>query len=384
MLLPLRFLPFAAGVLLLFTCGQSSEDQAVIHYEKGIPDGPEITYEQVLDITPSDHVMFNRISDLLVTSEGDLLIFDAGSSIAYLLDADGNYLSSGIGEGQGPGEVRFPSSFLHINNNDEFVVYCYGLRRFSVYKIKDQKINHIFDTHTLDMLNPIVFLPITVLANGSIMFFEFGFNNPTGEIQEVAKQINREGEIVRDSYISIPAREMFSAGSRQSPILMSSPHGRINRGVVHGDMMVIINQVDLGFQRYSVETGELLTEVIKDVPDLPVTRDENREIINFLSGSSEIDQSQMSDLLDQMPVVRGNVSHVRYDPAGYVWLLLLPDEEENSPFEWVVFTEEGEFTGRITLSDRAIILRVHNGFLYILTEDDNGLPLVRVLKTDLL
>lgn len=383
MLLPSPLVLIAVTSGLLFSCGQKTEEGKVRYSETEITNAPKFTLEHVLDITFSEEVVLNQITDLLVTSDGDLLVYDASSSMAYLFDTEGNYLSSGIGEGQGPGEVRFPSSFLQLNNNDEFVVYCYGLSRFSVYKIEDRKIIHVFDTHTLDLQSPIGILPKTVLASGSIMFFEFGFNNPSAGIQEIANQIDSEGEVIRESYISFPASEMFSAESRQSPIHISSPHGRINRGVVHGDMMVIINQIDLGFQRYNVETGELLTQVIVDMPDLPVSRDENREIINFLSGGREIDQSQMSDLLDQMPVVQGNVSHVRYDPSGYVWLLLLPDEAENSPFEWLVFTEEGELKGQMTQHERDRVLRVHNSTFYVLTEDESGQTIIRLLSAEL-
>ncbi|MCH8556634.1 MAG: hypothetical protein LAT84_02375 [Balneolia bacterium] len=384
MLLPIRIIPFAVGALLLFSCGSGSDDQTDSSAQSGdeIPDGPEITYQHVLNITGGDNVTFNRISDLWVTSEGDILIFDAGASKAHLFDADGNYLSSGIGEGQLPGEVRDPVNFLGMNDNNEFVIYSHGLMRYSVYSIENRKIIPVTDFHT--MQPPLTHLPYTVLADGPIMFFDFGLDNKTGELNEFASLMDREGEIVREGYISFPATEISMVSSTPTPFVLTSPHGRMNKVALHGNTMVRNNQKDLGFQRYSLETGELLNEVSINTPDLPVSREENRDLLDLFKGDREIESSLMEDLLDQMPEVRGNVSHIRYDPAGYVWLLLLPHDEEDPKLEWLVFTEEGDFAGRMTQFERANILRVHNGNLYQLTHDENELPMVRVLRTDLL
>ena len=383
MLLPIRFMPVAIGALLLFSCGSGSDDQTDSSAQagNGIPDGPEISYEHLLDITDSEDVMFNRISDLRVTSEGDILIMDAGSAQAHLFDADGNYLNSGIGEGAGPGEARFPAGHLGMNENDEFVMHSQGLRRMSVYRIENREITPLTDISTSRFPAGYSLQP-----DGSILLFERASTNPDGESTERISLMDREGDIVRDAYITFPASEALRVTNPDGLTMLTftTPNNSSSKVVFHGDTMVMINQAELGFRRYSLKTGELLTEVSIDTPDLPVTREENREFLESIMGALELSSSQVTDLLGQMPEVRGKLMDVRYDPAGYVWIKLLPHDEEDPKLEWLVFTEEGEFTGRMIQGEQGNILRVENGIIYLRMDDEDELPMVRVLRTDLL
>ncbi|MCH8568862.1 MAG: 6-bladed beta-propeller [Balneolales bacterium] len=381
----LRFSLFAISIFLL-SCTSGAGDKntgadadASGLFSSGMPDEPEITTKHLLDITDSDEVMFSQVSNIRITSSGDILILDAGASKAHLFSADGSYLGSGIGEGEGPGEGRFLSGIMDLSQNDELLVFSQGLRRFSIYSIQNGAIQPVKDVTVSRFPSSFSLLP-----DGNIVMLERASSGVDTSDKERVSQINRDGEIIRDAYITFPESETISVTNPDGMMMFTfmTPHSRATQFAFHENTMIKIIQTELGFTQYDLQTGDIISEVRFSTPEKTVSENEKREFLNNMMGGIDMSSSQLNDILSQIPDVRGKVSAVRYDqPSRYVWLQLTPPSQDELNTVWIALTPDGSFKGKLCMEENSRILYIYNGKIYALISPEDEMPFVRVYET---
>lgn len=366
--------------LLLASCGSESESSNDENYTD-IHALPEISAELLLTIADSDELMFNFISDVAPTNDGHLLVLDSRSSKAYLFSGDGSLLGTGIGEGRGPGESQFTASRLSINQDDEFIIHSQVLRRFSIYDLEDSRIRPIVEISTDRFPSEFALLP-----DGTILLYERKETRPDGRDYERFSIMSRDGEILRDEFLTLPPAETVVVRHPNGSIMMSisTQHHPANMIAVHDDLLLVANQTVAGFDMYQISTGELEREVRFNLPDMPVSEEEKRELLTGYTAVMDISTSQYNEMLAGIPDTRGKVSGLKYDPAGYVWLRITPEPGEPEDTQrWIVLNESGELTGRWEPANGARLLRVQDGRLYTVASDENDLQEIEIMQTSL-
>lgn len=83
-------------------------------------------------IEGADHDMFGQVGGLAVTSEGDVLVYDAHATALRRYDAEGRYQGTIGGTGSGPGEYRNVAG-LAVLRDGRIVVNDFGNGRYNLY-----------------------------------------------------------------------------------------------------------------------------------------------------------------------------------------------------------------------------------------------------------
>ena len=367
-------------LLAITSCGNGGETSTESEYAE-LSSLPVITPKTVLTISDSDALLFNFVSHVEPTSEGQILALDARTSRAFLFSGDGTLLETGIGEGRGPGESRFTSSRFSLNDNDEFMIFSQALRRASIYRIEDGSIHHLADLAMERFPNG-----FELLSDGNILIYERKETTPDGRDYERFSIISPEGEVVRDEFLTFPGAERLKIRNEAGALMVSisTPHHPANMFAADDDIMLVASHKTLGFDMYSISSGELLREVRLPVREQPISRDEKRVYVEAYLEAFGMSSSLASGLLSEMPDTRGVISDIRYDRSGFVWLQLTygPDEPENT-YRWIVLSEKGELLGRWDNEAGARLLYVQDGRMYTASEDENELQQIQILDSGL-
>src|SRR5690625_7789665 len=104
------------GLILIITasCTTGSGEEELVHYD----DLEELEVQLVQEIGESDAFIPGNLRDLLLLSDGSLLVSDWASYTIELFDPDGNHVQTVATEGGGPGEL---SPFFLLSSGVEDV-----------------------------------------------------------------------------------------------------------------------------------------------------------------------------------------------------------------------------------------------------------------------
>ncbi|MFC1514042.1 6-bladed beta-propeller [candidate division KSB1 bacterium] len=179
--------------VMLFSCGgqESGQDNVSIAPAVEVIDGvrhvhnfspqwgntPKVGLEFVrriggLDEQDEDRIM-SKISDLALDMDGNIFILDTGSSRIQKFNAQGRFLRTFGGKGNGPGEFRTPVS-LNINSAGRMTVGDSGLRHFIVLNADGREITRFKRKHSVQRTR---LLSDNTLISG-------GFNHGFGYIKD--------------------------------------------------------------------------------------------------------------------------------------------------------------------------------------------------------
>ena len=143
--------------------------------------------------SPPEQV-FGQVRDVVITSDGSLIVLDFLSKDIRLFDSDGVLLVRTGRAGRGPGEFDWPQS-LELLTPDSLLVFDVGNRRLSVYEITPEELR-LSRSITL----PAIFRDLCVMEGRIIL---------TGNWQgHAVHEFDRDGQHVR-SFGPLP-----SPGSR--------------------------------------------------------------------------------------------------------------------------------------------------------------------------
>ena len=102
---------------------------------EGVWDGPRTLVEELSIgvLEGEEEEMFGRISDIAVDEVGGIYVFDGQAPALRYYDAEGNYVRTLGGEGEGPGEYRDASLGLVIRSDGRLIMRDPRNRRLNVY-----------------------------------------------------------------------------------------------------------------------------------------------------------------------------------------------------------------------------------------------------------
>jgi hypothetical protein len=106
---------------------------------------PLIEAELLFKIEDNEEILFGWISDVLMTSKGDILVADVTRKKIHRFKEDGEFGGVYLSEGRGPGEVQRMAGNISITDDDNVLLFDSALRRVSLYELTDNNLNVIRD-----------------------------------------------------------------------------------------------------------------------------------------------------------------------------------------------------------------------------------------------
>ncbi|REL33500.1 6-bladed beta-propeller [Rhodohalobacter sp. SW132] len=365
-------------IILLFSIGQpelQAQNQSLASELDTLSNLTEIQFpseDQPTEIRISSPVTFSdadlligRISGITSDRNGGVYIADEDQSTIHRFDSSGNYIRSIGRDGEGPGEFR---SLVQINTDGNLL---YGL---------DRNLNRIttFDPETGDPVETLTLgntgqsLPETfhLLPDDAFLItFEMYAVGRSEEIHyKAAGILDKSGNYKPADQIRLPARESVMVNSEGGNIGIIVPtYSRRSRVSVSGSGSVYTNWSEHFLIKQYDSDGSYTGAYYSDLEGEPLTRSQLRNRYS----SAYMDALRGETLPSAWPTVRSFL----VDNRNRVWVNLFGDGAGEK--EWLVFQENGEVDGMLTLPEESTIHEVWDDYLYLVETDSDGFEIVK-------
>ncbi len=115
--------------LFLLGCNNSIQEESFIDYDAL----PELQVTLAEEIIEDEDFYFGRIQDLIVDSQGDIIVSDWAKMAIKQFDSNGNYLGEIASGGEGPGELQTFFFLFHSFNDTLLVFYPGAVGQVDIY-----------------------------------------------------------------------------------------------------------------------------------------------------------------------------------------------------------------------------------------------------------
>ncbi|MCH8495555.1 MAG: 6-bladed beta-propeller [Balneolales bacterium] len=331
-------------------------------------DVPEINLEPVFVIQDSDDLMLGGISDVQIMNDGTIVVLDQRSKKLHLFDENGEFIRTGLNEGQGPGEIQFPSFQLSKTQDNKLMLFDFSQRRYSIFEVDAAQISPITDVTTTIFPNR-----YHLMDNGEIVVFRTSNFQVEDGVDHIML-LNSSGEVADSSMFDFSKSEFLVIQQNGNAMMsISTTHHPKNLVAFEGNKIIHAHSGTLGFTIYDINTKEVLSQVALNRPEIVYAQDERRKFIDDLVGRSGLEGVSTSQLMSQFPEFRNKVDGILYDPAGYVWLRSVEEEDAY----WLIFSENGDLLAK---HNGESVTRVIDGQVFSSTTDEDGAPILRVYQ----
>ncbi len=321
--------------------------------------------------------MFGWISDVQITSNGDILVADVTRKKLHHFKENGEFVASYLSEGRGPGEVQRMAGNISITANDKVLIYDSALRRVSLYELSENDLNVIRDVN-LELFPNDFYLS----SEDKIILYVTPSFRPDDNPNDRIVVANLHGEIVKEALITFePNEQLVIYNDAGQPLMTTSspPHSR-NLINIANDKLVYNRSDELGFKIFDLITGENTSETSLNRPDQPLSSDERRRFVDDLIERVGAGEDQKQSLVAEMPNTKGKVRMLKYDDfSGHIWLNII----DNDQAEWLIFRENGELIATFNEHFEGNILRIQNRKIFVSTENEEGAPMLKVFQHNL-
>lgn len=349
---------YTVVLIIVFGCTSESAQYDSI-------DAPNIDSELILELKDSDDILFGVISDVVVASNGSILVADASRQRIHIFDSEGNFLNSALRDGQGPGEVQRIAWNIGITEQDEVIIYDSGQRRISIFEFTGD------DLQARNDVNLEFFLTnFHLTANGGLVLHTPEPLRSDDLENDRIILADLDGSINHENLIEFEKNEQMVITSPEGVRLLSTSSQHHARNIIrfHGDKLIYSRSNEMGFIVYDLNTGDIIHHIFLKRPDYPLPIKERQEFVDNLIELVGLEQGRTSALVSEMPDKKGKVKNLHYDPVGKIWLNIIDDDGP----EWLIFSASGELIGSLNEDFEGDVLRVINGRIFVRTEDGDG------------
>lgn len=322
---------------------------------------------------------FFEIRDLVRLSDGRIAVLNGGSSSVRVYDADGEPVDEVGGPGDGPGELRDPSS-LDVWGADTLAVWDERRPGVALYVVGSGHLS----TRTLSPVLGAQLGEVHRLPGGRLAIVTYvspinrgGARGP-GIYRYDAPLLVVDPDGVVDTVGTFPSIElmMFDLGVGPAPF-MKRTHVDVY------DDRLIVGTANTAAVRLLDATGALREVLRFDLGDLTVTEDDRAWYVHQLgSMASTPEERRQLDAFAQdilYPETRAAYSRLLVDPAGAIWLRTgryfgpAPSDPQ-----WTILGHDGAWLGTLRLPERFVLMEVGSDYLLGTWRDALGVESVRL------
>ncbi len=356
---------------LIAACGTDEYDNDYDSIE-----APEVELNHVFDITDSEETMMSGIGEVLVTSDGSIMLIDNQQANIHVYDDTGDYQHSFIESGSGPGEVEMLGSSI-LSKDDDLFVFDFSNQRFSQFdRMSDEwEFNQSFSPG--DNF-PTWFYPI---EDDHWVFFQNV--NPFSDEDQDSVDVtltNMETGDEEEVLISFGVDDMIAIDNDEGAPMMSLSPEYHNRNLFDfGENYLVHSKTgELSFSFYEFPDFEKTNSFTLNRPVFSLSENTKDEYVERFEDSQAPVDNLPQEIRAQMADEKAVVRYFQYDPAGYIWAQVHGPDGEHP---WLVLDQNGEVHYNTVLDyDTFEIRTIRDGRIFVVSEDESGLPKVRVYE----
>ena len=315
------------------------------------------------DEAQGDTIFFSQISDIDVHTDGRIIVADWDAEGVYAF-TDAGHLIQVVGEnGEGPGEFMNIDG-MAIGPSDSLFILDGSLYRLSVFEPETYRFAYSTAVAGNSRSQPWDLLGVTdagLLIVYSSAFWAPGSGEGLGLDEErlaIVNLVNRHGEIVEDSVMSLPARETIVTTSSGSIAVASLPFGRTYSYDVGADGLLYSgwnNTIDI---MMSTGDGDIQGMIRRDHQAVPVTQ---KDIGVYLADMGDRTRKMIAnaDLPKTMPAYKTFIA----DDRGRVWVQGYTTKDTPTT-TWSVLSREGAVVAETVLPANVTLKVIKAGRAY--------------------
>lgn len=316
---------------------------------------PEIELIHQFTISDSEDFFMQMITGITSDSKGRIYLKDGRAFKIYVLDPEGEYLTSIGGEGSGPGEFRSLLRFF-TDPNDRLYVSDIREARTTIFSENE----NVWEPANLFLTEGERYSVVTADGEGRLILRQGIMNAPEPGVHwfthELATGTLDKG-VEEKKVITFRETANLINNDRMMVPLPFAPQTILATGK-NGHLFMLWNE-KFELARYNSRL-ELVDSLAISIPTQPVTQEEKDEIMNSFPGPFR------SLLRDHLPERKPVVRNMHVDDNGNLWL-----QTYDSP-EYLVIDPAGNPLGSFDLPGDLILQHVDKSRVYAMKMDDNG------------
>jgi len=355
-------------ILLAGCSAQTSESDSF--------DLPDLEIEHALEISESEDLLLGSITNLLVDSEGDLILVDGSQRFVYAVSSSGEFIQQIGRHGSGPGEYQFPG-IVALSDDNQLHIFDFSSQSVITYAKENGEWN--FDSDFGVNFSQYGFFS-TFFPAGNQEFYVV--TNPMiasdDESESVVRKINNQGEVIQDSIYTYPQNERFLVLNDGTPSMaMTIPNmhrqGRFNVDYNGNSYFGWTDSLTI-FRKNSGES-DFHPIVDIDVNNLPFTNAARDSILSRYEAILSDNNQARRDLISSIPDTKPIYADYKIDDQGQIWVQMYNQNEDT---DWIVFSEKGEPLNKVSLSEKDRLRIIRHGNIYTVRTTEEGLPIVNI------
>lgn len=334
--------------VLLMGCNPSNSENETIDLRQL----PEIQLVLSTTIQESDSVLFQRISEIVSDSSGNIILADQMATKIYQFDADGTFLNIIGREGEGPGEFR-SILYLFMDSRYRLFVGDISLDRTSIFEKHDSQWQFLKSYST----GAERYSVIAASPSDDVVLRKSPFQTPTYGTYWY-EHVLGYGDLNSDSIHA----ELLRFKERGQLV---DRNGWMN-GIPFGPETLVATSPD-GFvyllwnEAFNLEIYDSKINPIDTIrlqlPRVAITDEELNQFAERMS-----DQFQ-SLLMQHAPTSKPVARKLEVDPLKRIWIQMYTDPE------YLVIDQAGSLLGTFNLSDSEVLMHVDKNRIYTTSTD---------------
>ena len=291
-----------------------------------------------------DEYIFSDIRDIDVGEEGKLYILDINEALIKVFDKTGKYVKKIGNKGQGPGEMRRPSS-LQITPQNEITVNDSSARKIHFFTLDGKFL------HSLSQRDMGFFSDPKIDNNGNITASYMIMNN---EVTYVLKKFDHQLKGLLPIF---------------STVLLKYPNFDPFFPLCYWDIFEENNLVWGFADKYELliidAEGKTVKKITRDYDPIKITDEEKERRIEGLREGVNLVWN-----VHHNPFI-----YLCVDDEGRIYTQTYEKAPESGKYYYDVFNPDGKYMAKIPLKSRPYIIKKSK--LYTIEEDEEGYQLVK-------
>ena len=357
-------------ILLLLTVGCSTPSSEI-----NMQDLPELQIEHSVEISESEELLLGSITNLLVDSDGDIIIVDGSQRYIYALSSNGDFIQQVGGRGSGPGEYEFPGP-VALSDDNKLHLFDFSSRTMITYAKENGQWEYHSD-FAANFNEYGFFSRFFPIANDEY-FVVTNAMQVDNEDGTVVRKIDNNGNVVQDSVYTYPQNERFTVLQNGMPRMsMTIPNihrqGRFNVDYEGNQYFGWTDSLTI-FRKNKGESK--FNPVLNlNVSNLPFTDAARDTLLSRYEAILSDNNQARRDLISSFPDTKPIYADYKIDDQGRIWVQMFNREEDT---EWVLFSDDGDPLYKLSLPDGNNLRTVRHGSIYTVENTEEGLPVINI------
>lgn len=349
-----------------YSCNHNT-DEADTNY-LNIENSSKIVPNHLFSTSSNDSFFFGDIIDVKVIDNGEIVVLDDQSLSIHLLTNRGLHIIEHPIQGRGPGEIQNLSNRMRISSGNLAAVDDYFMKKISLYRIADNRIEHIEDISLESSIGDFFLSEEGQLVLKKSVMLDEG--KPMDQIQ----RLNLSDQHKTSTALEFPAQKEMrlsaNMGELNFMIQTTTKFHAMNRFCSNGNSLYHIRTDSLGFRVYNLDDGNEIFSSIYNQPIKRLTFEEKENEVDRLldSGKEFWGESEKQRLMSEMPDIKPLVQSVVCDLPNGIWMKLMDvgteEDKEDEEERWILLSEDGEIKGLFNNNLEGKIISFHKGKIF--------------------